>query len=42
MPALADGPVPLISEWSATLATRDGLNLHVRPLDLVSKRLGDR
>ena len=31
MPALADGPVLLISEWSATLATREGLNLHVRP-----------
>jgi acetyltransferase len=31
MPALADSPTPLISEWSATLTTRDGLDLHIRP-----------
>ena len=31
MPPLADGPVPLISEWSATLTTRSGLDLRVRP-----------
>ncbi len=31
MSSLADMP-PLISEWSATLTTRDGLDLHIRPV----------
>ena len=31
MPALADGPTPLISEWSASLTTLSGLRLNIRP-----------
>ena len=31
MPTLTDSSPQLISEWSATLTTRSGLDLHVRP-----------
>lgn len=31
MPVQASNPTLLISEWSATLTTRDGLALHIRP-----------
>jgi len=31
MPAVADSPTPLLSEWSASLTTLGGLHLDVRP-----------
>jgi len=31
MPVPTHDPMLLISEWSATLTTRDGLDLHIRP-----------
>lgn len=34
MSSVADGPTPLLSEWSATLVTREGLRLNLRPASL--------